>query len=54
MGRGRLIIGSPTHTRTLVGSYDVHLIRTHGAWRIDRFACNLDYIDGNVDLEQAT
>jgi hypothetical protein len=46
---------NPTNrnTRTFVGSYDFHLLRTHGAWKIDRFKFNLKFIDGNKDLEAA-
>jgi hypothetical protein len=39
------------NTRTFVGSYDFHLARIDGVWRIDQFRFNLKYIDGNPDLE---
>lgn len=39
------------NTRTFVGSYDFHLVRTGEAWQIDAFKFNLKYVDGNADLE---
>jgi 3-phenylpropionate/cinnamic acid dioxygenase small subunit len=39
------------NTRTFVGSYDFHLAKIAGEWRIDRFRFNLKFIDGNPDLE---
>ncbi len=39
------------NTRTFVGSYDFHLIKQEGGWRIDKFKFNLKYIDGNPNLE---
>jgi SnoaL-like protein len=44
---------SGRNTRTFVGSYDFHLRRTEGRWRIDRFRFNLKYVDGNPDLEKS-
>jgi hypothetical protein len=41
---------SNQNTRTFVGSYNFHLIRTNAGWKIDRFKFNLKYIDGNKDL----
>jgi hypothetical protein len=41
---------SNQNTRTFVGSYNFHLIRTDAGWKIDRFKFNLKYIDGNKDL----
>jgi len=41
---------SNQNTRTFVGSYNFHLIRTDAVWKIDRFKFNLKYIDGNKDL----
>lgn len=32
------------------GSYDFHLTKIAGAWRIDQFKFNLKFIDGNVNL----
>jgi hypothetical protein len=43
---------SGRNTRTLVGSYDFHLIRLDGRWQIDSFRFNLKYVDGNANLEQ--
>jgi hypothetical protein len=47
---------NPTNqnTRTFVGSYNFHLIRTDAGWKIDRFKFNLKYIDGNKDLSVTT
>jgi len=42
---------SNQNTRTFVGSYDFHLVKNEGIWRIDRFKFNLKYIDGNPNLE---
>jgi len=42
---------SGQNTRTFVGSYNFHLHKEGGQWRIDRFKFNLKYIDGNRDLE---
>ena len=44
---------NPTNqnTRTFVGSYNFHLTKTDGSWRIDRFKFNLKFIDGNLNLE---
>lgn len=38
------------NTRTFVGTYDLHLRKKGGSWRIDRFRFNLKFIDGNLDL----
>jgi hypothetical protein len=35
---------------TVVGSYNINLARTDGAWRIETLKFNLKYIDGNNDL----
>ncbi|MGE5172885.1 MAG: nuclear transport factor 2 family protein [Betaproteobacteria bacterium] len=40
------------NTRTFVGSYDFHLKKQDGEWKIDRFKFNLKFIDGNTDLEK--
>ncbi|MCC6459915.1 MAG: nuclear transport factor 2 family protein [Saprospiraceae bacterium] len=37
-------------TRTFVGSYEMHLLRTLAGWRISAFKYNLKYADGNLDL----
>ncbi len=42
---------SGEYTRIFVGSYDFHLEKQGGAWRIDRFRFNLKYMDGNLELE---
>jgi len=47
-------ISNPSKTRVFVGSYDVHLTRTDGRWRIDLFRFNLKFIEGNPELEKAT
>lgn len=39
------------NTRTFVGSYNMHLVRSNSSWKIDRFKFNLKFIDGNKDLE---
>ncbi len=41
-------------TRVFVGSYDFHLKKEKGRWRIDRFRFNLKYVDGNLDLGKST
>ena len=43
---------SGRNTRTFVGSYDFHLVKTDGVWWISAFKFNLKYIDGNPDLEK--
>jgi len=44
---------NPTNqnTRTFVGSYNFHLVKGDGGWKIDRLKFNLKFIDGNKDLE---
>jgi hypothetical protein len=46
---------NPTNqnTRTFVGSYDYHLVKTETGWKITAFKFNLKFIDGNQDLEGA-
>lgn len=39
-------------TRTFVGTYDIHLRKHRGSWRIDKFRYNLKFRDGNLDLEE--
>jgi hypothetical protein len=39
------------NTRTFVGSYDLHFVRSDKGWKIDQFKFNLKFIDGNKDLE---
>lgn len=45
---------NPTNqnVRTFVGSYDFHLLKIDGVWKIDQFKFNLKYIDGNTELEK--
>jgi hypothetical protein len=38
-------------TRVFVGSYELELARTDGAWRIGRLVFKLKFIDGNPRLE---
>jgi hypothetical protein len=47
-------IAGPENTRTFVGNYDIHLIKTSSGWRIDLFRFNLKFITGNAHLETAT
>jgi hypothetical protein len=37
-------------TREFVGTYNLHLTKTAGYWRIDQFRYNLKYANGNLDL----
>ena len=37
-------------TRTFVGTYDFHLVRTDDEWRIDMFRFNLKFTQGNALL----
>ena len=46
-------IPNPDNTRTFVGTYDIHLVKTSAGWRIDRFRFNLKFITGNAQLESA-
>lgn len=39
------------NTRTFVGSYNFHLVKSEGAWKIDRFKFKLKFIEGNLNLE---
>jgi SnoaL-like protein len=41
------------NTRTFFGSYDIHLAKLGGEWKIDRFKFNLKFMDGNPELEQS-
>ena len=38
-------------TREFVGSYDIHLSKSYGDWRIDKIKYNLKYSAGNMSLE---
>jgi hypothetical protein len=37
-------------TREFIGSYDFHLLKSNGQWRIDQFRFNLKYMAGNPEL----
>ncbi len=37
-------------TREFVGSYDFHLAKSDGGWKLDSFKFNLKYVSGNIDL----
>jgi len=39
------------NARTFVGTYDMHLRKDRGSWRIDQLRYNLKFLDGNLDLE---
>jgi hypothetical protein len=39
------------NTRVFVGSYNFHLVKGDSGWKIDRFKFNLQFIDGNQNLE---
>jgi hypothetical protein len=41
------------NTRTFVGSYDFHLKKLDGRWRITLFRFNVKYVDGNLELEKS-
>jgi SnoaL-like protein len=43
---------SGRNTRTFVGSYDFHLSKEDGYWRIDQFRFNAKFVDGNLELEK--
>jgi 3-phenylpropionate/cinnamic acid dioxygenase small subunit len=43
---------SGKNTRTFVGTYDFHLVRSEDRWRIDRFRFNAKFVDGNLELEK--
>lgn len=45
---------TPDNLRTFVGSYDIHLHRTGGAWLINLFRFNSKFVTGNLQLETAT
>jgi hypothetical protein len=41
---------SGRNTRTFVGSYDIHLARKGGEWKIDGFAYHSKFVEGNLIL----
>jgi hypothetical protein len=45
---------NPTNenNRVFVGSYDLHLLKIGGVWKVDKFKFNLKFIEGNKDLEK--
>ena len=45
-------VKSGRDTRVFVGSYDFHLGRVGGDWRIDLFRFNLKFIEGNRELDK--
>ncbi|MBI2390708.1 MAG: nuclear transport factor 2 family protein [Deltaproteobacteria bacterium] len=47
-------IGGPDNVRTFVGTYDLHLRRTGGRFRIDAFKFDARFVTGNLQLESAT
>ncbi|HEX5043835.1 MAG TPA: nuclear transport factor 2 family protein [Candidatus Polarisedimenticolaceae bacterium] len=47
-------VASPQRTRVFVGSYRIHLVRLERRWRIDRFAFDLAFLEGNLELEGET
>lgn len=46
---------NPTNqnTRSFVGSYNLHLTKAGGSWRVDGFKFNLKFMDGNLHLENS-
>ena len=42
---------SGNNTRTFIGSYNLHLLKSNDIWKIDSFKFNLKYVDGNLNLE---
>ena len=39
------------HTRTFIGSYDLHAIETPQGWRLNKFVYHLKFMDGNETLQ---
>ena len=46
-------ISGPDNLRTFVGSYDIHLHRASGAWLVNLFRFNSEFVTGNLQLENA-
>lgn len=44
---------SGRNTRTFVGSYDLHLVKLNGDWKIDGFRFNLKFVEGNLNLDSS-
>jgi hypothetical protein len=40
------------NVRMFVGSYDAHLIRSEGRWKIDSFRYNSQFVEGNLGLDK--
>ena len=40
------------NTRVFVGSYDAHLTRLAGNWKIDAFRYNSQFVEGNLNLDK--
>jgi hypothetical protein len=38
-------------TREMVGTYNLHLLKTEAGWRVNRFIYHLKYIAGNTELK---
>ena len=47
-------VADPRNVRRFVGSYDVQLTRRGRVWKIDSFAFDVAFVDGNLELEKAT
>ena len=41
------------NTRAFVGTYEFHLAKSFGVWRIDRLRFDLKFIEGNPELESS-
>lgn len=50
----RAKISAAPKTRVFVGTYDIDLTTRAGEWRIGLLKFNLKFIDGNLELENAT
>ena len=46
-------VTDPHNVRRFVGSYDIRLSRSAGAWTIDLFKFDVAFVDGNLELESA-
>ena len=50
----RSTVATDAKSRRFVGSYEIDLKTTADGWRISRLQFNLKFIDGNLQLENAT
>ena len=50
----RSTVATDAKSRRFVGSYEIDLKATAGGWRISRLQFNLKFLDGNLQLENAT